>query len=111
MPDNKLTRLTFGFNKCSKPLPLVSIQLHTSNKSLEEVLLKERKRKKEMMVLLRPKLLPKLRHEHKPKPKPKLKMEKRLIESVKPKLRSNVRDKPKRKSNSVFNMSSKSKSN
>jgi hypothetical protein len=78
---------------------------------LEEVLLKERKRKKEMMVLLRPKLLPKLRHEHKPKPKPKLKMEKRLIESVKPKLRSNVRDKPKRKSNSVLPTSSKSKSN
>ena len=107
MPDSKLTRLTFGFNKCSKPLLLVLILLHTSNKSLEEVRLqKERKRNKMMEVLLRLKLLLKPRH------KPKLKlMQRNKRESAKQRPRRIVKDKPRRKSNSVLPTSNKSKSN
>jgi hypothetical protein len=108
LPDNRLIRLTFGFNKCSKPLLLVLILLHTSNKFSEEVvLLKERKKNKMMEVqLLKLKLLPKLRH----KPKHRL-MQRKPRESVKLRPRRLAKNKPKRKSNSVLLTSNKSKSN
>ena len=109
LPDNKLIRLTFGFNKCSKPLLLVLILLHTSNKFSEEVVpLKERKKNKmmEVKLLLKLKLLPKLRH----KLKHKL-MQRKLKESVNLRPRRIVKNKPKRKSNSVLPTSNKSKSN
>ena len=113
LPDNRLKRLTFGFNKCSKPLLLVLILLHTFNKFLEgEVLLKERKKNKMMEVqqLLKLKLQLKLRHKHKHKLKLKL-MQRKLKENVKPRPRRLAKDKPKRKSNSVWLTNNKSKNN
>ena len=113
LPDNRLIRLTFGFNKCSKQLLLVLILPHTFNKFLEgEVLLKERRKNKMMEVqqLLKLKLQLKLRHKHKHKRKLKL-MQRKLKENVKLRLRRLAKDKPKRKSNSVWLTSNKSKNN
>lgn len=113
LPDNRLIRLTFGFNKCSKQLLLVLILPHTFNKFLEgEVLLKERRKNKMMEVqqLLKLKLQLKLRHKHKHKRKLKL-MQRKLKENVKLRLRRVAKDKPKRKSNSVWLTSNKSKNN
>ena len=113
LPVNRLIRLTFGFNKCSKQLLLVLILPHTFNKFLEgEVLLKERRKNKMMEVqqLLKLKLQLKLRHKHKHKRKLKL-MQRKLKENVKLRLRRLAKDKPKRKSNSVWLTSNKSKNN
>ena len=113
LPDNRLIRLTFGFNKCSKQLLLVLILPHTFNKFLEgEVLLKERKKNKMMEVqqLLKLKLQLKLRHKHKHKRKLKL-MQRKLKENVKPRPRRLAKDKLKRKSNSVWLTNNKSKNN
>ena len=113
LPDNRLIRLTFGFNKCSKQLLLVLILPHTFNKFLEgELLLKERRKNKMMEVqqLLKLKLQLKLRHKHKHKRKLKL-MQRKLKENVKLRLRRLAKDKPKRKSNSVWLTSNKSKNN
>jgi len=63
-----LTRLTYGFNKCSEPQPLMSTQRHTSNRSLEVEMRKKRvprlrlKRKKLTMAQLPPRLKQRPRH-------------------------------------------------
>ena len=63
-----LTRLMYGFNKCSKPQPLMSTQPHTSNRSLEVEIRKKRvprlrlKRKKLTMAQLPPRLKQRPRH-------------------------------------------------